>query len=142
MSKIKEVETHTCRSYSFWIQKMRHKLMEKLLPFASDNQRKTSSFVLLVFYSQPSSYSLYFLSFFIFFSPHSVFFLLSLFTPLLCFPFSSLSFPVQWRFSQSKGWKKNSSCSPLFFVFFSPLSFSSFFVFLLSIAYLSLIPPY
>jgi hypothetical protein len=30
----------------------------------------------------------------------------------------------------------------LFFVFFSPLSFSSFFVFLLSIACLSLIPPY
>jgi hypothetical protein len=33
------------------MQKMRHKPMEKLLFFVSDNQRKTSSFVLLVFYS-------------------------------------------------------------------------------------------
>jgi len=68
--------------------------MEKLLPFASDNQKKTFFFVLLVFYSQPSSYSLYFHSF-LFSSrlDHSVFFLLSLFTPLLCFPFSFSFFP-------------------------------------------------
>jgi hypothetical protein len=50
MSKMKEVETHTCRSCTFQMQKMRHKPMEKnfcLLPLK--NQRKTSSFVLLVF---------------------------------------------------------------------------------------------
>jgi len=93
MSKIKEVETHTCGSCSFWMQKMKHKPMEKLLLFVSDNQRKTSSYVLLVFYSHPSSYSLYFLSFFI--SSHlTLFSFSSLSTPLLCFPFSSLSFPV------------------------------------------------
>jgi hypothetical protein len=50
MSKMKEVETHTCRSCTFQMQKMRHKPMEKnfcLLPLK--NQRKTSSFVLLAF---------------------------------------------------------------------------------------------
>lgn len=76
---------------------------------AFGNQGKPSSFVLLVFYSQPSSCSLCFLSlFYFFFSPHSVFYLLSLFTLLLCFLFFLPFFPRSVNvFFVTKGWKKS-----------------------------------
>jgi len=141
MSKIKEVETHTCGSCSFWMQKMRHKPMEKLLLFVSDNQRKTSSFVLLVFYSQPSSYSLYFLSFFYFLLTSLCF--LSPLSLLLCFVFLFPLFlsPSSEDFHSRKDERKTPLVLPCS-LRFSLLSFSFFFfIFLLPIACLSLISP-